>query len=344
MASEFPTLDVRPYQIMCLICRVGSSGSDPYYFDGRLDEILDAMRKDPNVPVRLRCYSDTNFAFQNPGHEHDTPEGKLFNEKRDLDILHLLGMVPGDTRPAFELLNRFIRYIPTCAGVCGYGQETSPAWKGCRLAESGNYERGVEKGVRALIPSREPDEMAQTKAHTAAAMYEAKELTIRPHHLMCMACFHGGRETLEPIAPDNLYEAIDICQENPEMPIRLVPGPCMICPPCTSYHPPTGLCVKGMGAGLRDEWKDVLVLQILGLEYGDVLPAREIYERLLARVPSTRDVCGYGDGIVRAPEWTICGGPDGSPGYAKARAVGLGIPGVPAFPASSGEPPDASET
>jgi len=51
---------------------------------------------------------------------------------------------------------------------------------------------------------------------------------------------------------------------------------------------------------------------------------RLVYER----IPSTRLVCAYGDGVVRGPEWTICGGPNGSSRYAKARRAGLGIPGL----------------
>ena len=60
---------------------------------------------------------------------------------------------------------------------------------------------------------------------------------------------------------------------------------------------------------------------------GDTLPARQLYERLYARIPSTRDVCAYGDGEVRGYEWRACGGPEGNAGYPKARAAKLGIRG-----------------
>ena len=76
---------------------------------------------------------------------------------------------------------------------------------------------------------------------------------------------------------------------------------------------------------LRDQKKDLDVLQKLGLKYGDRLPARRVLELLYERIPSTRDICGYGDGEVRAPEWRICGDPDGREAYRKARDEKLGI-------------------
>jgi hypothetical protein len=82
---------------------------------------------------------------------------------------------------------------------------------------------------------------------------------------------------------------------------------------------------------LRDEKKDLDVLQRLGLKYGDTLPARKLYELVFARIPSTRAICAYGDGKVRAPEWSICGD-DKDQAYQKARAVNLGIPRAEAAP------------
>ena len=76
---------------------------------------------------------------------------------------------------------------------------------------------------------------------------------------------------------------------------------------------------------LRDQKKDLDVLQLLGLSYGDTLPARCIYALLFKKICSTRQICGYGDGIVRAPEWSICGTPEGSNNYVKARESNMGI-------------------
>ena len=329
MVQEFDSIDVRPYQIMCIICRLGSDDPAAYCFGERLDEISAAARADLIKPLTLRCNVDSVYAYQNPGRECDTPEGGLFNDKRDLDILQRLGMVPGATRPALEVFHHVFQDIPDCRGICGPGRTPSETWQGCRLADSGNYERGIAQGVGAVIPPRCEDEKARDKRDSCAAMGEAQVLQIRPHHLMCMTCFHGGRESPEPKEEDNVFEAIDIIQHNPDIPVELISGPCMICLPCGKYRPESGLCVSGNGMGLRDQKKDLDVLKILGLKYGDVLPARTLLQRLYDSIHSTLQVCGYEDGICRAPQWRVCGGgPEGNAGYTRARAAGLGVPGV----------------
>ena len=85
------------------------------------------------------------------------------------------------------------------------------------------------------------------------------------------------------------------------------------------------MCQRMKSMALRDQKKDLDVLQKLGLKYGDTLPARRLLKRLYERIPSTRDICGYGDGEVRAPEWRICGDPEGNAAYKKAREAKLGI-------------------
>jgi len=37
----------------------------------------------------------------------------------------------------------------------------------------------------------------------------------------------------------------------------------------------------------------------------------------------TREICGYGDGIVRSEAWKICGSPDGNPGYVATPQKGI---------------------
>lgn len=163
--------------------------------EGRLSAILEAVRRDRNRPLTLRCHADSAYRFQNPGLSENTPEGELFNEKRDLDV-----------------------------------------------------------------------------------------------------------------------------------PVKLVRGCCMICEPCRKYDPESGLCRGGLGMNLRDQKKDLEVLQRLGLEYGDVLPARDLYALLCARIHSTTVVCGWGDRVVRAPEWSICSdGPEGNPSYVKSRETNMGF-------------------
>lgn len=319
---KFAPLSVRPYQLMCLVCR---REEEPSALPPRLREIRDCLRADPHQPVMLRCNVDSAYRYQNPGHEDDTPEGELFNEKRDLDILQRMGLVPGAIRPAWELFQRLLETVPTTRGICAYETETSQAWRGCARATSGAYKHGREAGVAGVLPVRDAAEMAAVKRASAQAVYDAPVLRLRPHHLMCMACFHGGREELAPIAADNLFEAIDVIHRNPQTPVTLVRGCCMICPPCHCYDPNSGLCVRNNAMGLRDQKKDLDVLQRLGLQYGDTRPAIELYRRLFAAVCSTTEICGCGDGVARSWEWSICRGPQGSEAYVKARAVGMGL-------------------
>ena len=303
---------------MCLVCRAGEQAPPP----------LEAMRREPRIPVRLHCRVESVFAFQNPSSSGGREKGDLFERKRDLDILQRLGMVPGAVRPADELILSLFRAVNDTRGICRHDAVSAEAWRGCPEAESGRYESVRAQGLGMVIPVRGDEEKARAKAESVAEVYAASELRIRPHHLMCLACFHGGKDELAAITEDNLFEVIDVVQKNPVIPILLVPGCCQICPPCSHYDPQTNWCVAKVGAGLRDEKKDLDVLQMLGMRYGDRLPARELFGLLFERIPSTRSVCAYGDGVVRAQEWTICGGPDGNPDYIRARDVGLGIPGI----------------
>lgn len=323
MAKIPKPIIVRPYQLMCIICRLGAGKNDKYYFPARLDAIARAIRENPDLPLALRCNVDTVFMYQNPGRKYDTPEGKLFNEKRDLDILQRLGMAPGDTRPAREIFRRLAEAIKDSKDFCGaYDGVRSHTWRGCRLAASGNYARGIALGLPAVIPARCADEKQRVKKESAREMYCAKILRIRPHHILCMTCFHGGKEKLSPIQEDNLFEAIDIMRKNPEIDVELIAGPCMICPPCSAYDPKRNLCVT---CGMRDQKKDLDTLQLIGLKYGDILPASKLLRLIYANIPSTKLVCAYRDGVLRAPEWRICRSPEGSEDYTKGRAAGLGV-------------------
>ena len=324
MAEDFGSMSVRPYQLVHIIAKIGA-GRAADLGDARLNEILEAARRNPLTPLTLRCNVDSVYQYQNPGRDEDTPEGDLFNDKRDLDIVQKLGLVPGSTRPAIELFERVIAEIPTVQGICRYERATSETWPGCADPDCDHYEAGQAMGLDAVIPPRSPEEMAAVKKASVQAMCEAEKLRIRPHHLMCMTCFHAGKEGLGPIEIDNLYEAIDIMQKHPDVPVELIAGPCMICPPCKPYRPDINLCLGTRGMSLRDQKKDLDVLQTLGLKFGDTLPAREVLRLLYDKIHSTTQICGYKDGIERGWEWRVCGTPEGNEGYRKGREAGLGV-------------------
>ncbi len=325
---EYGSMDIRPYQALCLVCRQGRLNATlPYPREARLTDIQDALKGNPIVPLTLRCRTDTVFRFQNPGRDDDTPEGETYNDLRDLTILQRIGAAPGTTLPAIDLFERVFEAIPTCQGICGYPETEAPGWPRCRFADSGNYERGVAMGMGSLIPRRTPLEKATAKKESADACHRADRLRIRPHHLLCLACFHGGRsaEGLAPIEEDNLCECIDAMRRSPDIPVELVRGPCMVCPPCSAYDAPSNLCIGGKGMGLRDEKKDLDTLRRLGLRYGDIVPARKLLRRVFEAVQSTTQICGYGDGVERSREWRVCGGPSGADAFKRGRQAGLGL-------------------
>ncbi len=329
--NDYQSMDIRPYQLPCLICRQGCrTSAERYGHTDRLDEIQRGVAADPIVPLTLRCNTRTVFQFQNPGRQYDTPEGENYNDLRDLTILRRLGAVPGATLPAVDWFQRIFRLIPSTQGICAYPADQAPTWPRCRLADSGNYERGLAGGLESILPVRNAAQLRKAKAETAADCLCAERLRIRPHHLLCMSCFHAGRarEDLKPIDADNVWECIDVIHRNPETPIELIHGPCMLCPSCGSYHDAANLCIGGNCMGLRDDKKDLDTLRRLGLAYGDVLPARELLRKLYAAIATTTEICGHGDGVESSQEWRVCGGSNGHAGYEQARRAGLGIPGV----------------
>jgi hypothetical protein len=316
-------LSVRPFQLMCIICKIGAGQHDIQ--DSKLKMILNKVREKPHIPLKLCCNTDSVFKYQNPGRGDNTPEGDSFNEKRDLDILQKLGLVPGSTRPAYDLFSWVLKNITTAHNICGYGADSQSIWKGCVYADSGNYENGCRKGIAAVIPAR--NAKTDAKRESVKIIYQSGRLLIRPHHLMCMACFYGQIDNFKPIEEDNLYEVIDVMQKNPEIPVTLVKGCCMICPPCSKYDSETGLCVGGNCMALRDQKKDLDVLQKLGLDYGSVLPAKELFRLLFEKIQSSKQICAWGDGIARSPEWSICESSDRQNNelYKKGRKAGLGF-------------------
>ncbi len=323
MSKDYQVIDLRPYQLMQIVAAAGADRPD--FGSDRLNQVVETIRRVPYTPIRLRANVSSIYAFQNPGHDEDTPGGPSFNTKRDLDVLQRLGMTPGSVMPAMDLFDQLITALPQADIITGYGVGGSRDWSSSP-EEAANYEKGVAKGLGGIFQLRSEAEMARVKEESAQAIYEAETLRLRPHHVMCMTCFYGSHlDNMAPIEEDNLYEAIIAIQRNPDIPITLIEGPCMICPPCHFYDPEANLCYLHVGIGMRDEKKDLDVLQLLGLEYGDTLPAREYLRLLYEHVPSTQLVCGQKDGIERSPSWRICDDPGGSERYRQGRAAGLGV-------------------
>lgn len=332
-SSNHEPHEIRPYQFLCLLCRLGRREHEPYYFEEKLDELQQYFSSDRHCVLRLCCNVESTFRFQNPGEAYNTPEGRSFNLRRDLTILQRLGLLPGAEIPAGDLLRFVLRVgtgIDSTKDICGFSEVTGPTWHGCRYADSGNFERGRQIALETLAPGRSIAERQRCKKESAAMVTDSGHLRIRPHHLLCMSCFTSSCRPGEyqPILEDNLYEAVENCRNHPDVPIELIPGPCMICPPCSGYNPDSGLCDAAFGMGLRDQKKDLDTLQLLGLDYGAILPAWQLFQLVYARIPNQKRICAFNTDRQTQEAWSICGSARKSAEdnrYLKAAADNLGI-------------------
>ncbi len=328
MNADHSGLTLRPYQLLCTICALGADSEGSR--NRTIDRIIDAVRQQPDRPLTLRCNAGDVFAFQDPGSADDTPDGMEHNLKRDLEILHKLNMAPGCTLPARIIFNRLWDRIPTVEGICRYSTATASAWQGCNSADADAYERGLARGVKALIPLRDRDEMGCEKKRSMAAMTREPAIAVRPHMLLCSVCQYGGG-LRPPFAEDNLPELLQWLLAHPDTPLRMAPqAEWMMCAPCPYRVPDLNACVNNKGSGgLPNQMRDLRVLQVLGLRYGDVIGGREIYTRIFERIPGTLAICRL-EQPSPSVWWTGCGAATkDNPGYIKGKtelrkAFGIG--------------------
>ncbi len=152
----------------------------------------------------------------------------------------------------------------------------------------------------------------------AAAPGKPSPLDVRPYQLMCMSCFYGARtDELAPIQEDNLFEAIDAIQQNPDIPVTLIRGTCMICPPCSrcdfsaeellSEHGPSGVgfdpefamdVIDRASAAVKEALAAAKPVTHVGLGRG-----------VVEKVASNRRILGP-DGKVMHTRWTATKNPE----------------------------------
>ena len=312
---------LRPYQLLCLICALGESDGPPK--DPELRAVYEAVRRDPDLPMTISSNAGDVYVYQDPGAKDETAEGRDFNRKRDLDILQRMNWPPGVTLPARTALRCVHRQITTVAGICAYDKVTSDAWKGCPKARSGNYEKGHRRGLNDLIPPRTEAEMTLEKQESMKALQAADVVTIRPHILLCAVCQYGGG-LRPPYKADNLPELLDlILHKRADLRIKFArQADWMMCAPCPNRAPGRNACVNVLGSGgLSNEKRDLDMLQILGMEFGSVVKARELFRLIFEKIPTTQEVCKR-DNPCPSVWWDGCGESNmkkGNAGYEKGR-------------------------
>jgi len=314
-----PRIQIFARQLPALVCVQG--GADcPLIKTSRARALLEQLKRNPAVTIQLKSEADCvpHYTTQIGRRARTNPED-VFDRKRDLDVLQRLGLCPNDTRRARYLFERLFARIPTLDGLCAYA---TPGWEGCPVARGGVYEKVRAAGWQAVVAHRTPEAMQASRCRNVQRIESEDRLYVRPHHLMCLACGYAGGANDAPRPNDTLHEILQRVRREPDVPIVLVEGPCEACDCCDGFHPHTGRCVHAGGL-IRDYKKDLDCFQKLGLMPGDVRPARELFRLLFERIPSTRDVCGYGDGITTCEEWRICSDPTGSPAYEATRRTGI---------------------
>ncbi len=151
---EGDRLFIRPHHLMCMCCWYnGGEGSGPRPND-TLAEILERIQAEPEVPITLvegcceACDCCDGFHPDNGRCVH--AGGLIRDYKKDLDCFQKLGLMPGATLPARELIDLLFERIHSTTEICGYGDDvvTANEWRICS-GPGGNagYARTRETGL-----------------------------------------------------------------------------------------------------------------------------------------------------------------------------------------------------
>lgn len=316
-----PAITMRPCHLLSTVCTLGGAKC-PLIEEDKAKEIIGRLKVDPTTSIRLVTDVDEIPRYTRLKKEdHASPDREdVLNRKRDLDVLQRLGLAPGDTRRARYLYELLFARVNTTLNLCSYN---TPGWEGCELAKSGAYEKIHSKGWQAVVYLRSKDEMAEFRRLNVNDINTLPGLFIRPHHLMCLSCWYdGGKGQISSSGDNTLFEIWQRIKSDPEIPVTLVEGTCMACDCCDGFHPKNGRCVHSCGL-IRDYKKDLDVFQKMGLMPGATMKAREVFAMLFDKVTSTREICAFGDGIVRSEEWKMCSDPLGNPSYSRTRITGI---------------------
>ena len=90
-------IELRPGRLLCLRCLNGG-GNLPFMQKEELKDKLDAIKNDTQLHIKLVTSFDEAGARTEMFYQQDVVE-----RKRDLDVLQLLGLSPGDVRIARDL-------------------------------------------------------------------------------------------------------------------------------------------------------------------------------------------------------------------------------------------------
>ena len=325
-------LAVRAHHLLCAVCARGGCPKPP---PGRqiINRLLKTIWQYPYAELKIAADADVvrghysaawgkgeaNTSRRLPANFRER-SADYDGRRKDLEVLRRLGIPPNSVLPAYWAYRLLFLRAPSLEGICRTSSPPSEAWPECPWARKGYYEKiageapaGLAeqtrlgekldgKGIWAMLRPRTRQDMKHDKQISARSIAtEAKRLFIRPNHLLCILC---TAQKEDPLIHDNLVELRKRMEADPDIPVTLVEGCCMVCDPCNVYHPAEHLCYA---AHIKNPLRDLMVLERLGLPPGATLPARELYQLIYDRIGSLREICGWADETNTAPFWGRCG-------------------------------------
>jgi len=142
------TLSVRAHHFLCMICFVGGTHSNAPIDEDNLYEVWQRILKDPEIPVTV-LEGPGECVICPPCYAFDTDSGlcsiacSLRDRKKDLDVFAKIGMIPGETHSAKEILQRIYKNIKNIEGLCAFEERRGFEWKSCFTHKMGTFERGM---------------------------------------------------------------------------------------------------------------------------------------------------------------------------------------------------------
>ena len=157
---------IRPHLLMCAVCQYGA-GVRPPLAEDNLPELLQVILTErPDLPITMSRGADWMMCAPCPNRVPQlnacvnvAGSGGLSNEKRDLDLLRVLGLGYGTTMPARALYLLLLERVPSTAPICARDNPPlSVWWDPCgehnHADPRGN--EGYRKGRTALLRQLRP--------------------------------------------------------------------------------------------------------------------------------------------------------------------------------------------
>ena len=112
-------ITIKPHILICAVAQYGG-GTRPPYKPDNLPEFIQHILKNPDTPVTMATGADWMMCAPCPGRvpELNGCVHGVYQELKDLNVLHRLGLTYGATMKAGELYKLIFERIPTVAGVC----------------------------------------------------------------------------------------------------------------------------------------------------------------------------------------------------------------------------------